>query len=588
MNRLHSGAVRRICGSAFIVASMVLSGAFPRLAFADEPALGSVTVIQNTPVRGDQDFHYSSEVPEMSTSFSLDDDNDPYLPREQSSGSYVPPGQYQILQDEVPGWELTSVQCQDPNGGENGYTNGVLVDVSAGEDIVCTFTNTPTTGDINIFQTTQPQDPNVFQYSGDFGSFGLADDGDESGADLTWRNFSTTGVGAGTYTVGQSFANGWNLIGISCDDPDGGTTFDLANRTVTFDLDGGETINCNFVDQPTAPTKGSVQFTVDSVPNNAVDVSFSGGLGSFALDDDGDPDNALTYWKELANVTAAAYTETVTVPSAFRISNLVCSDPDSGTTTNNTTGTISLDLDPTESIACAVRVEPAIVHNQLNIALDTVPNDPVDVAFDFGSILKFTLDDDADGTHTNGQEYNDMDLAPWPLVAHIPTGWRVKDFTCTDPDNGSTVDKANAKATIDLDAGETIRCNLSIEPIPAPPPPPPAGLCNGKVATITGGVGATTIRGTPGNDVIIDLDGANVIDGKGGNDTICTGPGNDVIDGGNGSDWINAGDGANTVNGGNDNDAIYAGSGNDRIDGGKGADRCVPGGGTNTVRNCEL
>jgi hypothetical protein len=256
---------------------MVLSGAFPRLAFADEPGLGSVTVIQNTPIRGDQDFHYSSEVPEMSTSFSLDDDNDPYLPSEQSSGSYVPPGQYQILQDEVPGWELTSVQCQDPNGGENGYTNGVLVDVSAGEDIVCTFTNTPTTGDINIFQTTQPQDPNVFQYSGDFGSFGLADDGDESGADLTWRNFSTTGIGAGTYTVGQAFANGWNLIGISCDDPDGGTTFDLANRTVTFDLDGGETINCTFVDQPTAPTKGSVQFTVDSVPDNAVDVSFSGG-----------------------------------------------------------------------------------------------------------------------------------------------------------------------------------------------------------------------------------------------------------------------------------------------------------------------
>jgi len=588
VNRLQSGAVRRICGSAFIVASMVLSGAFPRLAFADEPVLGSVTVIQHTPVRGDQDFHYSSEVPEMGSSFSLDDDNDPYLPNEQSSGSFVPPGQYEILQDEVPGWELTSVQCQDPNGGENGYTNGVLVDVSAGEDIICTFTNTPTTGDINIFQTTQPQDPNVFQYSGDFGSFGLADDGDESGADLTWRNFSTTGVGAGTYTVGQAFANGWNLIGISCDDPDGGTTFDLANRTVTFDLDGGETINCNFIDQPTAPTKGDVKFTLNTIPDNAVDVSFSGGLGAFTLDDDGNPDNGLTNWKDLLGQDGGSYTEKVTVPAGWTVSTLQCIDPDGGTTTNAATGTLSIDLDPTETVSCAITVTQAIQHNQVNVALDAVPNDPVDVAFDFGSILKFTLDDDADGTHTNGQEYNDMDLGPWPLVAHIPTGWRVRDLTCSDPDNGSTVDKANAKATIDLDAGETIRCNLAIEPIPAPPPPPPAGLCNGKVATILGGAGATTIRGTPGNDVIVDLDGANVIDGKGGNDTICTGTGNDVIDGGNGSDWINAGDGANTVNGGNENDAIYSGSGNDRIDGGKGADRCVPGGGTNTVRNCEL
>src|SRR4029079_18127352 len=181
VNRFQHGAVRRICGSAFIVASLVLSGAFPRLAFADEPLLGSVTVIQHTPVHGDQDLHFSSEVPEMSNSFSLDDDNDPSLPNEQSSGFYVPPGQYAIFQDEVPGWTLTGLVCDDSNGGENGYTNGVLIDMSAGEDIVCTFTNTPTTGDINIHQTTVPQDTNVFQYSGDLGSFGLADDGEESG-----------------------------------------------------------------------------------------------------------------------------------------------------------------------------------------------------------------------------------------------------------------------------------------------------------------------------------------------------------------------------------------------------------------------
>src|SRR5262249_52618475 len=145
----------------------------------------------------------------------------------------------------------------------------------------------------------------------------------------------------------------------------------------------------------------------------------------------------------------------------------------------------------------------------------------------------------------------------WPLTAHIPAGWQVKSFTCSDPDNGSTVDKANAKATIDLDDGETINCAPAIEPIPAPPPAP-TPTCNRLPATIVGKPGATTIRGTDGNDVIVDLDGANRIDGRGGNDTICTGPGNDVIDGGSGNDVIFAGDGKNNVNGGDGDDIVMA------------------------------
>ena len=55
--------------------------------------------------------------------------------------------------------------------------------MDAGEEIYCTFTDAPAVGDINIYQTTLPQDPTTFQYSGDVRNFGLADDGDESGAD---------------------------------------------------------------------------------------------------------------------------------------------------------------------------------------------------------------------------------------------------------------------------------------------------------------------------------------------------------------------------------------------------------------------
>jgi Ca2+-binding RTX toxin-like protein len=625
VNRLQPGAVRRICGSAFLVAGMVVSAAFPRLAFATEP-LGSVTIYQTTPANPSQAFGFTSDVPGMMSNFYLDQDPTTYAPLSVTSLS-VTPGQYVVTQEPQDAWTVSDIECNDPGGNTIGdvSTRSATIRMDAGEEITCTFTDVPAVGDINIFQTTQPQDPTSFQYSGDIGSFGLADDGDESGADGTWRNFGTQGLTAGTYVETQSSLDGWNLTDISCDDPDGGTTVDVATRTVTFDLDAGETINCTFTDQPTTPptpTTGALQFTVDSVPDNAVDMTFSGGVGSFILDDDGDPNNTYPNWKELSNVAAGSYTETVTVPSPFRVSNIVCDSPDAVPTTNNsTTGTIAIDLHPAASITCNVTVVRGPLPNQVNISLDTVPNDPVDVAFDFGSILKFTLDDDLDGTHTNGQEYNDMDLGSWPLTAHIPAGWRITTFTCSDPDNGSTVDKANARATIDLDDGETIRCALAIEPIPAPPPAP---TCNGKVATIVGGAGASTIRGTAGNDVIVDLDGNNTIDAKGGNDTICTGPGNDVIDGGGGDDWVDAGggtnrvdtgagantvyagagndtitgganndklyggDGDNVVTGGNGNDLIVTGSGNDRIDAGKGTDTVRAGTGSNTVTNAEL
>ena len=546
----------------------------------------------------------------MMTQFYLDQDPTTY-PQPWETSLYVTPGQYLVSQEPHEGWRISDIECTDPDGNSSGDVSNrsATIRMDAGEEIHCTFTNVPAVGDINIYQTTLPQDPTSFQFSGDVGTVGLADDGDESGADGTWRNFGTQGLTEGTYVETQSFLDGWNLTDISCNDPDGGTTVDLATRTVTFDLDAGETIDCTFTDQPTAPTKGDVKFTLNTIPDNAADVSFSGGLGSFALDDDGNPDNGLTNWADFLSLDAGTYAETVSVPTGWTVSAIQCTDPDGGTTTNAAAGTLSIDLDPTETVSCAVTVTQAVQHNQVNINLDAVPNDPVDVAFDFGSILKFTLDDDADGSHTNGMEYNDMDLGPWPLVAHVPSGWRVKDLACTDPDNGTTVDKANAKATIDLDAGETINCKLTIEPIPAPPPPPPAATCNGKVATIVGGAGATTIRGTAGNDVIVDLDGANQIDAKrrqrhdlhrprqrrhrrrrrrtdwidagggtnavdagAGTNTVYAGAGNDTIVGGAGADKLYGGDGSNVVSGGNGNDPIVTGSGNDQIDGGKGSD----------------
>lgn len=82
-----------------------------------------------------------------------------------------------------------------------------------------------------------------------------------------------------------------------------------------------------------------------------------------------------------------------------------------------------------------------------------------------------------------------------------------------------------------------------------------------------------TIKGTPGNDVIVGRKASDVIWGGGGNDRISGGPnGNDTICGGPGNDVIHAGRGFDKIYGGGGDDRLYGETGSDRIFGGAGDD----------------
>jgi Ca2+-binding RTX toxin-like protein len=452
---------------------LIVAAALPTGAVAaDEP--GTIVVNLNAVPDGPQDFRLNGAGAE----FLLDDDSDPTLPNQQTITG-VAPGYHLMTQDPGGSYFLTDVSCIDPDNGTVSASNGVNVDVDPGETVSCTFTNSLARGNVNIHLDTIPDAPPAVDFTADWGSFTLNDDG--SDADGIWPDMSVDGLLIGTYQLTEAYTPGLAYKSIACDDPDGGTTVEDGGAIVTLDVDAGETIDCTFTNDVAAPP-----------------------------------------------------------PSA-----------------------------------------------DLHIKLDAVPDDPVDVGFSFvGGQLTFALDDDPnDATLANSIDLLDRETGSQTFAAAIPAGWRVKSLSCDDPDNQSTTDKAKAQITADLDDGEDVTCTFAIEPIPVAPPPAPT--CNGKVATIVGKPGTTTIRGTQGPDVIVDLDGLNRIDGRGGNDTICTGDGDDIVTGGAGDDWIDGGNGTNTLSGGTGNDHIVAGTGNDRIDGGKGFDICEPGGGSNVVRNCE-
>jgi hypothetical protein len=57
-------------------------------------------------------------------------------------------------------------------------------------------------------------------------------------------------VSPGSYEVTEAPPEaGWELIGITCDDPDDGTFYSYAAGSVTIDVDSGEQITCTFINR---------------------------------------------------------------------------------------------------------------------------------------------------------------------------------------------------------------------------------------------------------------------------------------------------------------------------------------------------
>jgi len=98
-----------------------------------------------------------------------------------------------------------------------------------------------------------------------------------------------------------------------------------------------------------------------------------------------------------------------------------------------------------------------------------------------------------------------------------------------------------------------------------------------------------TVKGTSGDDRLVDTAGASVICALGGDDLVEAGPQNDVVLGGTGSDRLEGNEGKDVIKGGQGADTIVVSdgvAGNDRAFGGSGKDTCYIDRGDRT-RSCE-
>ena len=114
---------------------------------------GSIKIVKDTknPETDAKDFAYSASGTGMTPSpFSLDDDADGTLSNEQLFSALLPNGTRTVSETVDPEWALTNIVCTGNTlstvvigaaGGFNAGDNSVNIGLSAGENIVCTFTN---------------------------------------------------------------------------------------------------------------------------------------------------------------------------------------------------------------------------------------------------------------------------------------------------------------------------------------------------------------------------------------------------------------------------------------------------------------
>jgi len=100
---------------------------------------GSITIVKDAVPDDAQDFSFSGDLGD----FTLDDDANATLPN-SATFSGLAPGAYNVSEASIPaGWNLSSIVCNDPDGGTTTDlgTATASIDLDADEGIVCTFTN---------------------------------------------------------------------------------------------------------------------------------------------------------------------------------------------------------------------------------------------------------------------------------------------------------------------------------------------------------------------------------------------------------------------------------------------------------------
>jgi hypothetical protein len=217
---------------------------------------------------------------------------------------YVVPGTYYVTEQPTTGWKLTKIECTDSDSSGDVSTGKATFKVTAGEFVICYFTNTKQKAHIIVKKKTDPAGAyDKFTFSGALS--GQITDGKTIEAD----------VDPGTYYVTEAATSGWKLTSITCSDSDSSGSVSYAKAT--YKVAAGETVTCTFTN---TKEKAKIIVKKKTDPAGAYDkFTFSGDLA-------GQISDGQTIEKE---VSPGTYTVTEAAASGWNLTSITCSDSDS-------------------------------------------------------------------------------------------------------------------------------------------------------------------------------------------------------------------------------------------------------------------
>ncbi|MAT99591.1 MAG: hypothetical protein CL608_20805 [Anaerolineaceae bacterium] len=263
------------------------------------------------------------------------------------------------------------------------------IPVNAGDDVLCTITNTHKTGSLEVVKNLEP--------ASDSGSFDMRIDTTAHVA--TGGDGTTTGeqiVPIGTHLVSETGDGPTNLfdytVSISCKDNNGTGSEVTATPNGAFGWDvtvnEGDDIVCIVTNQ----RNGTINIVKEATPANDTVFSFNhdvNGGGSFTLQDPSDD------METVANVTPGSYTVSeVSLPSGWSLTDIACTEDQAANSTEDEANAQALiTLDPGETVTCTF----TNVFNQPPVANDDSYTATEDTMLNVAAPGVLDNDIDADG-----------------------------------------------------------------------------------------------------------------------------------------------------------------------------------------------
>ncbi len=362
------------------------------------------------------------------------------------------PGTYTISEVIPPGWILSDTTCTDPTGNTTVVGGTATIQLGAGEDVTCTYTDTKL-GEVQISKRTVGGD-GTFSFSGPQ-NFQITTTSGAGGP------FVLPNLEPGAYTVSEAVPADWRLSGIVCTDPTNDST--TSGNAAAINLAPGEIVACTFTDSRQASV--------------TVEKQTQGGDGTFAFS--GSQSFSITTTSGNGTNTDAfasvvpgvALSIVESVPSGWTLANVACRDGANGTALGTAIANgVSVTPAAGQAILCTFADTRGAT---LRVVKNAVPQSTQ--SFDYTltgptTPASFSLADTGSGA--NSKTFTDLPAGDYTITEASVAGWVNTGITCSDVvepnlDRRTKTSREPASFTASLRFGQTVECtftNTQIQP----------------------------------------------------------------------------------------------------------------------------